>query len=286
MAIILSLLCPGLGHIHVGWKKTGFLFLALSLFSVLSFYFFSGSVWYLYLTNFFALWICFVFPLVHLLFLLIKKSFEPSSFSWISKLLIFGFFVTLTLLSKQFSFYRSYSIPAESMLPTLISGDAVLVEKISALDIKRGDIIVFKRSSDNKALFAKRVMALGGETIEIEKGIVIIDGQEITREIHPTSDAIISNFTIMNRIDDQSKAYLEKSGERAYTVLVNNALTRSIDQNTLPMESFYVLGDNRENSLDSRMFGYVEKDNIVGKVKYIIYNTKDERLFSRSGIKL
>lgn len=124
-------------------------------------------------------------------------------------------------------------IPSESMLPTLRIGDHLIIEKISyklgAID--RGDIVVFKAppASHLEEVMIKRVIALPGETVSIKDGVVYING-----------------------IPLEEPYELEKPREDFKPV-------------TVPENSIFVMEDNRNNSFDSRFWGVLEKDMVIGK---------------------
>lgn len=124
-------------------------------------------------------------------------------------------------------------IPSVSMLPTLKIGDHLIIEKISCKfgHIDRGDIVVFKAppASHLEEVMIKRVIALPGETVAIEDGIVCINGAPLEEPYE-----------------------LEKPREDFKPVNV-------------PGNSIFVLGDNRNNSFDSRFWGVLDKDLVIGK---------------------
>ncbi len=131
---------------------------------------------------------------------------------------------------------QAFYIPSESMFPTLTEDDRVLVNKLSYQlhDVNRGDLVVFERppnepESDIKDL-VKRVVALEGETIEERDGALFVDGE---------------------RLDEP---YLQPGVE-------SNDLARTV----VPPDHVFVMGDNRGSSRDSRFFGPIEEDLIVGR---------------------
>ncbi len=151
---------------------------------------------------------------------------------------------------------QAFKIPTGSMRMTLIEGDRILVNKlkygpmIPLIDwrlpgygkLKRGDIIVFKYPEDPKRDFIKRLIAFPGETISIVSGNVYINGKEI-------KDEKILNTYYYNRGDygmyDQSVK--------------------------IPDDHFFVLGDNSASSMDSRFWGFVPKDFLIGKAEIIYW---------------
>jgi signal peptidase I len=143
--------------------------------------------------------------------------------------------LAVALLVKTF-LIQAFFIPSLSMFPTLDEGDWVLVNKLSydLHDVHRGDMVVFDRpegspESDIKDLI-KRVVGLPGETIEARDGIVYIDG---------------------DRLDEP---YLEDA-----------VRTDNLPATKVPDGYVFVMGDNRSGSADSRVFGPVDEDTIVGR---------------------
>jgi len=152
--------------------------------------------------------------------------------------------VVVALLIKTFV-VQAFRIPSDSMVPTLLDGDRVLVNKLSydAHDINRGDVVVFERppglpaSPDDPDDLIKRVIGLPGERIEARDGIVIVDGREL-REPYLAEPA--STFNLDAPI-------------------------------VVPEDHVLVLGDNRTNSTDGRSFGPIPIDSVVGRAFMIMW---------------
>jgi signal peptidase I len=143
--------------------------------------------------------------------------------------------LAVALLVKTF-LIQAFFIPSLSMFPTLDEGDRVLVNKLSydLHDVNRGDMVVFDRpegspESDIKDLI-KRVVGLPGETIEARDGVVYIDGDRL------------------------EEPYLE-----------DGVRTDNLPPTEVPDGYVFVMGDNRAGSADSRVFGPIEEDTIVGR---------------------
>lgn len=138
---------------------------------------------------------------------------------------------------------QTYRLPSGSMSPTLQSGDRVLADKAIYRGSKpqRGDLVVFRYPLEPDRDFVMRLIALGGERIEIKEGNVYVDGQFVT-------DSKIKNRFYYNRGD---------YGQSGNPVKV-------------PEGHYFVLGDNSASSHDSRFWGFVPQENIIGKV-YKIY---------------
>jgi signal peptidase I len=147
--------------------------------------------------------------------------------------------LTVALLIKTFLFQAFY-IPSESMVPTLEKNDRVLVNKLSYRlhDIRRGDVVVFKAPPDvdtEAKDLVKRVIGLPGDRIEARgDGRVYVNGKRLKEEYLPQGVRTVPGFEPVR----------------------------------VPKDSYWVMGDNRENSRDSRVFAqhFVPKKDIVGRV--------------------
>ena len=133
--------------------------------------------------------------------------------------------------------FQNYIVEGNSMLPTLLPNERVIVGRINYLLGKpqRGDVIVFEYPNDPSRDFVKRIIGLPGETVSIDNGIVSIDGKPLPPEI-----------------------YLE------YTA------PTSLDPQTLGDDQYFVMGDNRPGSSDSRSWGPLPRRNIIGKA-WLVY---------------
>jgi signal peptidase I len=145
----------------------------------------------------------------------------------------------LIALTAQAFLVQAFWIPSESMVPTLEVGDRVLVNKLAykAHDVNHGDLIVFERpreaaqaGQDDIKDLIKRVIAVGGDTVESRDGLVYVNGERI---------------------------------EEPY--LVEGTPTDRLPLTEVPDGQVFVMGDNRTNSEDSRDFGPIDEDTIVGR---------------------
>ena len=145
--------------------------------------------------------------------------------------------VILALIVREFV-VQAFKIPTGSMKPTLNENNRIFVNKyIYRFNApQRGDIVVFKYPEDPKKDFIKRLIATGGETVEIKDGSILIDGKPVKQEM-------IESIYYYNR------------GEYGGTG----------QKIAVPKDSFYVLGDNSGSSRDSRYWGFVPKKYLLGK---------------------
>ena len=142
-----------------------------------------------------------------------------------------------------------YRIPSKSMQPLLNPGDIIVISNKAYLDtsINRAEIVVFnrtlKKNMDKTTPFIKRVIALPGDRLKIKKGFVFINGKS----------------TVESYIRSSNKV-------KPYSLGMPEVI--------IPEGKLFVLGDNRDNSNDSRMFGVISKTDVVGKATNILYSTE------------
>lgn len=171
-------------------------------------------------------------------------------------------------------FIEPYKIPSGSMIPTLMIGDFILVDKniygyklpltsitlINNQDPKRGDVVVFKYPENKNINYIKRIVGLPGDSIIYKNKRLYINEMEYTlKEVEHSFDPI--------EIAD-GKVYLENNYDQEYLIL-NQTSPPFNFQYIVPKDTYFVLGDNRDNSNDSRYWGPVPKENLVGKAFYI-----------------
>ncbi len=207
-----------------------------------------------------------------------KKSFYKE---WIEPFLIAAI---VALFIRQFV-VEAFKIPSGSMIPTLRIGDHLLVNKFvygprlpftdtrifSWKEPQRGDIIVFKYPENESKNFIKRVVGLPGDKIEIKNGILFINDQAVLtmdKGVYRDRDepALSPYYPKPELLQEQLGAvkhqilYLhDQSGYNYGPILV-------------PKDSVFVMGDNRDNSQDSRVWGFVRMNKILGKALIIYWS--------------
>jgi signal peptidase I len=169
---------------------------------------------------------------------------------------------------------QAFRVPAASMYPAVWPGDQVLVAKNTYLDEdpKVGDIVVFHNPEDRRQFFIKRVVALGGDSVEIRDGEVYINDIQLKREEVPSPKVIPRQLT------SEGTYFYEWNGDVKYRIFtaVNAAPEmRNFPKTVIPKYHCFVLGDNRDNSLDSRQFGPVPIVGILGEASFIYLSAQD-----------
>lgn len=189
-------------------------------------------------------------------------SFVPR---WLKELVI----ILLVVLFIRTFLVQAYNIPSGSMKPTLLVGDFILVNKLvyRFSEPQRGDIVVFKWPVNPDIDFIKRIVAVPGDRIEVVEDKVFVNGKELPRrfvgEVYEDgAKKLIYEETLPNGVKHKIALY------------ENPALPRKSVSYYVPEGYYFVMGDNRDNSEDSRYWGLLPKENIVGKA-FVIYFSGD-----------
>ena len=188
--------------------------------------------------------------------------------------------IIAVLLIRTFIF-EPFRIPSGSMVPTLLIGDHVVVTKFSygvwlpfigkeILDIgdpERGDVIVFRYPRDPSLHYIKRVVGIPGDKISVRNNRVILNGVE-----QPTLPLGDYPFVDDNCAQHQTRHFAETLSGVEHSILTNPGLggpLADMPERVIPPKSVFVMGDNRDNSEDSRKWGQVRFDQIKGKAHRI-----------------
>ncbi len=184
-----------------------------------------------------------------------------------------------------FAFFRGAiadwnPIPSGSMRPTLLEGDVVLVNRVAydfklpltdmsmtaIADPRRGDVVTFF-SPKNRTRLIKRIVAVPGDVVELRDEILLINGQAAEY-----TDSLSVTEALANGIELGAIRTTEKLAGASRTVqfLPAVAARRDFGPLTVPEGSYFMLGDNRDDSEDSRFIGSVPRDNIIGRAHRII----------------
>ncbi len=205
--------------------------------------------------------------------------------------------IVLALIIRSF-LYEPFNIPSSSMKPTLLVGDYLFVSKpaygyskysfplggMLPLDgrffykePKRGDVIVFKLPSNPRIDYIKRIVALPGETVQVKAGRLYINGERVERELVGLKavgeDYGAGNTNMMEYIETLPGGVMHRIYEES-----DNAELDNTQPYTVPPHHYFCMGDNRDNSQDSRvrgMVGSIPYENIVGKADFLFFSVDE-----------
>ncbi len=184
----------------------------------------------------------------------------------------------LILLFGTTTLVQAFIVPTPSMDTTVMVGDHLLVDKLSYsppgsisrfflpyTEPKRGDIIVFRYPIDISQNYVKRVMGVPGDHIRLVNKVVYLNGKPLLNEpyaqhVGPYPDPYRDNFPT----EPDGPVY-----DRAKQMLAEHVVNGEL---VVPPDSYFAMGDNRDNSLDSRYWGFVPRENIIGKPLLIFWS--------------
>ncbi len=204
--------------------------------------------------------------------------------------------ILLVVLTFRSVIAEPFRIPSGSMIPTLMIGDFILVNKLSygvkapftdinlfgfdsnpiylfgKSDPKRGDVIVFKFPRDKSINYIKRVVAVPGDTIEVRNKILYVNDK-------PQELVETDGKKYLEEMDNKFKTYnfgflKAKTGDVEHVIQYDKDAFYSTDfeKRTIGPNEFFVMGDNRDYSSDSRFWGIVPRENIKGKAMFVWFS--------------
>ena len=174
---------------------------------------------------------------------------------------------------------QAFQIPSESMENTLLIGDYLLVDKlrygggsfwdhaIPYRQVRRGDIVVFHYPVNPAQHFVKRVVGVPGDRVRLIKGQVYVNGNPLTEPYVRRSSFVPDVYR------DDFPQPMDVPGETANWSQQMKRWTED-KQLIIPEDSYFVLGDNRDESLDSRYWGFVPRENIIGRPLLIYWSVR------------
>jgi len=177
--------------------------------------------------------------------------------------------VLLFVLIIRSFIFEPFRIPSGSMMPTLVQGDYIFVKKYSyglrwpVLEKKfietgapkRGDVVVFRLPSDPRINYIKRVVGLPGDTIVYQEHQLTVNGEQMSLIKHPDTE-----------LSESAWIFIENLDGREHEIRISRPESRSTERTyTVPEGHFFMMGDNRDNSQDSRFIGEIPETHLVGE---------------------
>ena len=220
------------------------------------------------------------------------KPGADSGGGFIESLRTVGYAVVFALVVRTFLF-EPFNIPSGSMIPTLLVGDYLFVSKytygyskhsfpfspslfsgrIFQRGPERGDVAVFKLPTDNKTDYIKRIVGLPGDRIQVISGILHVNGKPVIRRR-------IADFEVAGGRRGKAVQYREVlPGGYTHPIIEMERDSGYLDNTavySVPKGHYFMMGDNRDNSQDSRVLnrvGFVPAENLVGKAEFLFFST-------------
>lgn len=217
-----------------------------------------------------------------------QEKIIKADLDWCNTVYFAGFVASIVM----FFFIQAFKIPSASMHNTLVEGDHLFVNKAvygfripltnihfgQFKNIEKGDIIVFEFPAKDRTQlncggqaqygrdFVKRVVALPGDKVEVKKGRLWVNDKEVTNEPY----AVYENVERVPELDnDDPQLYQQIWQEHLLDNYLGLELRDSFGPVTVPADTYFAMGDNRDNSCDSRFWGPVPRENIKGKAWFI-----------------
>jgi signal peptidase I len=218
------------------------------------------------------------------------QRFDKSPITWI----LLGSGAFFLLLVIRVVLFQPFNIPSGSNMPTLLIGDYLFVSKYSygyshyslpfsppiftgrilSRPVDRGDVVVFRLPKDDSTDYLKRVVGLPGDRIQMIGGVLNINGQPVKRE---RIEDFTSDEDGAPQPIKQYRETLPNGVTYATLALMEKGFFDNTQVYTVPPGHYFMMGDNRDNSTDSRMLsavGYVPYENIIGKAQIIFFSIR------------
>jgi signal peptidase I len=232
-----------------------------------------------------------------------EHSEEPGAVSELIEIAKTVFFALLIALFLRVLLVQPFTIPSASMEPTLLEGDYIVVSKYSygysrnsipfspplfrgrilAKAPQRGDIVVFKLPRDGHTDYIKRLVGLPGDRIQVKAGVLYINGTAVPRKALPPV-MVDSGYGFTRSVQRFQETFPNGKTFTTYDFGPDGDVDNT-EVFVVPEDHYFFMGDNRDNSLDSRVpmaigVGYVPAENLVGKAQMIMLSwNKDASLF-------
>jgi signal peptidase I len=197
------------------------------------------------------------------------SAMSKSKFIWI---MVAFSMPGLLLVTLRIFVFQPFSIPSSSNVPTFVPGDAMLASRFAYRldDPQRGDMAVFKLPSEPSIDYVKRVIGLPGDRVQIKVGRLFLNGVLVPREAVKL-DADLYRF--------EPKQFYRETLPEGGSYMIGEVSDLEMSDDTqeflVPAASYFVLGDNRDNSSDSRFgLGFVPRENFTGRYVFKYWNAK------------
>jgi signal peptidase I len=185
---------------------------------------------------------------------------------------------------------EAFRTSSASMFPTIEFHDCVVANKNAYKNTapKRGDVIVFISPENRQQIYAKRVVAVAGDTVKMKDNQLYINGEKLETKSEGRA-TYIHNVSKKKAMKVEGGLFIEKNGQAEYTIFLEGNIGSvtfpdswaDFPELTIPNNHCFVIGDNRNLSEDSRNFGSVPLATVKGRVEYLYWPSGDWSRFGR-----
>jgi signal peptidase I len=195
--------------------------------------------------------------------------------------------LALILFSLRSSLADWNDVPSGSMLPTVLVGDRILVNKL-AYDLKvpfttlhvaewsapqRGEVVVFYSPHDGERL-VKRVIGLPGDTVELKDNRLIVNDQPV--DYASLDQAVLTHVSAADKNRQEYACEVLQGHPHAVAAIPFTMARRDFPRSVVPPGHYFMMGDNRDESFDSRYFGTVPRREIIGRAEAVVFSLDRE----------
>jgi signal peptidase I len=267
LAVIVALIWPsGPGHILIGHKRRGWAWAGaigafLVLASLLTVTTGSGRFMMAGIAGMLAFHVLSAIDVSRL-----QRSQKPPGIGgFVLHVVLLSAALSLVAVGVRVTLIEAFKIPSGSMSPTLNTGDHIFVKK-GVRQYARGDVAVFLYPLDRRTSYIKRIIGLPGDVVEQDQGALKINGRVVqSRQLdEPCGDPLYGGCKVLEESFEGRSWHITKEGDRA----------NDFPATTVPPGHYFVVGDNRSNSSDSRVWGFVSEDLMRGTALTIWMSNK------------
>lgn len=279
LAFIFAAIIPGFGQVYNGQIKKGIIFLLLTLLLPFLWGFTRLGIFFLGFFFIIAVDICFR---IYIIYDAIKnarklKSFTPKSYNtWYHYFLIF---ISVNLILWFYDYnsilgVKSYEIPTNSNEPTLKVGDKIVAD-LKAFENSQpnyGDIVIFQKK-DSVNPWVYRIVGLPNDRLEIQNNFLIINGKRCKASF--IKETRSEEFDLNEYEEELPNGHRHKMYTSKKPI---EDAEKTVSETIIPVDSYYLIGDNRDNAMDSRYIGVINKKEIIGKIVFGYWGQTNERI--------
>lgn len=279
IALLMALILPGFGQLYNGevnkaiWWFLSFAFLSIPGMALIALYLPTGWMLFALIAGLILTLSIWIYGIVDAWRTATKLQgyrlqYWQVSGSYALVLIFFNFlFMPLMIDYVRQNQVESFSIPSQSMVPGVLQGDVIFTDKRYNCpgcknNVNRGDIAIFVYPNDRSTYYIKRIIGLPGDNVQVKGRSIMVNGDLLTKSENSTP---------------QGLQVVESEGDRQWSVQWSSKEISTQEENiTVPPGEVFVLGDNRDATKDSRVFGTVPLQDVVGLARQVWFSMGDE----------